>query len=189
MRQKRNQKQKEEIKKLRVNSPFPESNEVLWDRYDLEYGYLNVKDKTILDIGADVGTTADYWLQHGAKKIYAIEGDTEEYNQLVKNIEIMNWKNIVVSEKMFICGVKQFEYLLTTYKTDIVKIDCEGCEEHWLFLRDEIFSLPDQYLVEFHSPFLLGEGIKKLSKNGYKLEQLITVNDSVTVVLYKKQEG
>lgn len=44
------------------------------ENYDVQWGQTNYKDTIVLDFGADVGSTASFFLQKGAKKVVAIEG-------------------------------------------------------------------------------------------------------------------
>jgi len=176
------------MSKFRIESPFKElPNDILWNHYDNEYGYLIVKDKVILDIGADVGTTADYWLQHGAKKIYAVEGEQTHYKQLLINIKNQKWEDVVKAEEMIVCNKNQFVYLLNKYHADIVKIDCEGCEQFWLETDDKTMSIPNVYLIEFHKQAFFERGTDRLQLLGYKLEKLVKVNYGVYVALYNKE--
>ena len=175
------------INKFRIKSPFYElPNNVLWSHYENEYGYLIVKDKVILDIGADVGTSADYFLQQGAKKIYAIEGEDYHYQPLLKNIIKQGWQEVVIPEQMMVCSADNFKTLIEKYPADIVKIDCEGCERFWLELDDNIVSIPDVYIIEFHTPLLSKQGVNKLLNLGYKIENRIDVNWVTCVILFSK---
>jgi 23S rRNA (cytidine1920-2'-O)/16S rRNA (cytidine1409-2'-O)-methyltransferase len=40
--------------------------------------HLDLKDKTVLDVGSSTGGFTDYALQHGAKKVYAVDVGTEQ---------------------------------------------------------------------------------------------------------------
>lgn len=51
----------------------------LWHRAYLPIG------KTVLDLGAGCGETAQFYLNHGAEKVISIEADSECYDKLCSN--------------------------------------------------------------------------------------------------------
>jgi len=53
------------------------------------------KDLTILDVGANIGIVTDYMRPY-AKKIYAIEPASENFEALKKNKEFNNWDNVEI---------------------------------------------------------------------------------------------
>jgi FkbM family methyltransferase len=53
------------------------------------------KDLVILDIGANIGCTVQYFRDH-AKKVYAVEPASEHFEALKKNKEFNNWDNVEV---------------------------------------------------------------------------------------------
>ncbi len=53
-----------------------------------EYGWLNVKNKNVIDIGANIGDTAIYFALKGAKHVYAFEPYPYSYNIANKNIKL-----------------------------------------------------------------------------------------------------
>jgi len=59
-----------------------------------------IKDKIVIDAGANFGEFAIYCIRLGAKKVYAFEPVTETFNRLVKQIEINNLKGKVIPIKM-----------------------------------------------------------------------------------------
>lgn len=50
-----------------------------------DYYLLDVKDKVVVDIGAHVGFSVNYFLEQGAKGIYAFEADPETFKILEEN--------------------------------------------------------------------------------------------------------
>lgn len=50
-----------------------------------DYHLLDVKDKVVVDIGAHVGFSVNYFLEQGAKGIYAFEPDPETFEILKEN--------------------------------------------------------------------------------------------------------
>lgn len=65
----------------------------------LEGVYLDVlnqkKDLTIVDVGANIGVTVQYFRDF-AKKLYAIEPSPENYAALEKNVTYNKWDNVVL---------------------------------------------------------------------------------------------
>lgn len=62
-----------------------------------DYHLLDVKDKIVLDIGAHVGFSVNYFLEQGAKGIYAFEADPETFKVLEENFG-SNPKCMLVNE-------------------------------------------------------------------------------------------
>ena len=58
--------------------------------FENEYNALEVKDKIVLDIGANVGDSSILFSRLGAKKVIALEPQREFFNRCKKNIEINN---------------------------------------------------------------------------------------------------
>jgi len=51
------------------------------------YGYLNVRGRDVVDIGANIGDSALYFAARGAKHVYAFEPFTQTFHQAKRNIE------------------------------------------------------------------------------------------------------
>lgn len=137
-----------------------------FENYDVEYGKLDYTNKIVLDVGADYGSTADFFLRKGAKKVIAVEGNETLYQRLAQNFESIRE---VVPIFLIVDNVEDVARLISTFKPDIIKIDCEGCELHFLELPNWIFSLPQSYVVETHSILLETMFIQKLVRNNYKI--------------------
>jgi predicted RNA methylase len=142
-------------------------NLTIWSLENLEgmYGLLDYRGKSVLDIGADWGTTACFFLRRGARSVIAVEGDLSRYNRLVENIggdcrvfPFFCWINNKAKARRFL-----------EYNAEIVKIDCEGCEDHFLEIADSVFSMPEAYVVETHSWEATKRFKEKFAENGYVL--------------------
>jgi len=46
------------------------------------WGWLHVAGKTVLDVGADYGSTADFFLEQGALRVVAVEADPKLFRRL-----------------------------------------------------------------------------------------------------------
>ena len=54
------------------------------------YDTLPIKDKIVLDVGANIGDTPIYFALHGSKKVIGIEPFPQNYEIAKKNVEINN---------------------------------------------------------------------------------------------------
>ena len=91
-----------------------------WYEYDSAYGWLNVKGKRIVIVGADCGSSAIYFLLHGADYVIQYEKDEERRKR---------WDEVcrdftAVCNKAEMHGEWNNEYP----DADVFIMDCEGCE-------------------------------------------------------------
>ena len=106
--------------------------------YKLESIYtalkLDLKDKTVLDVGSSTGGFSDFALKHGAKKIIAVEKGTNQMNPV-----LLTDTRIELHEKTDILDFK------TDKKIDLILIDVS-----FVSLRDvlpSIYKLADKQTV------------------------------------------
>ena len=121
-----------------------------WEDLDLEthWGWLDVKGKVVLDVGADYGSTADFFLSRGAAGVIAVEGDPRSFRRLKAFTE--RAPNVKAVQKR-VASVADWRELLTSYTAHVVKVDCEGGEGFLLDLDDHLFSKPEAWAVELHT--------------------------------------
>jgi len=148
-------------------SEFERLAPLLWSDYEGEYGFVNYKGKVVLDIGADYGTTAAYFLRKGALRVVAVEADDSCFGMLVKNAV---GESRVEAVHCVVSSPEQFEGLICAYRPDIVKVDCEGCEVSLLEVPDKVFSSVPEYVMEIHSDDLNDLFIQKFGKLGYSVD-------------------
>ena len=146
---------------------------------DNEYESLGVKDRIVLDIGANVGDTSILFSRLGARKVIALEPQLKFFNTCKKNIEINNLVNEIEvlnsgldSKKgFFIIDEKQdskefsfkdtnegikipkitLEDIIPNEKNLILKLDCESCEYNVILNTDKkILQKFERILIEFH---------------------------------------
>jgi len=111
-----------------------------WHEFDLAYGKLEVKDKTITIIGNDCGSSALYFLLKGAKKVIGFEKSDE----LNKKFKEKVCKEFQICDKVEING----EWIGKEYSdTDIFIMDCEGCEKS---LKIEELQKYNQFCIAIH---------------------------------------
>lgn len=124
-----------------MRGPFDED-------YDEQYGSLDYKDKVILDIGADYGSSPMFFLRKGAKKVIAVESNADYVNVLHK-IE-KKVKEVISVDFKISCGYN-ISNLIKKYSPDIVKVDCDGCEVFLLQMTDIDIKLVKDWILELHS--------------------------------------
>ena len=67
---------------------------ILEDEYQL--GSIDLLNKTIIDIGANIGDTALDFVNRGAKKVYSIEPIPQTFSYLIRNIENNSLENVII---------------------------------------------------------------------------------------------
>jgi len=72
------------------------------------YRFLNVQNKSVLDIGAFVGDSPIYFILKGAKEVYAIEPHPDAYNEMLENIKLNNMENKIIPINMGISYEKDY---------------------------------------------------------------------------------
>lgn len=117
-----------------------------WEDYS-QMWVMDVAGKTVIDIGADRGSTAAHFLRWGASKVICVEGSEEMCVQLLENLPLLQYRvdpvNLLVTD-----GETMTQAL--SYPAEIVKIDIEGGEEHLLGVSPEIIRGHEAYMIEFH---------------------------------------
>ena len=103
----------------------------LWHRCYLPVGNV------VLDLGAGCGETAQFYLNHGAKRVVAIESNSDAYELLVKNF---------AHDDRVVCINAQI---------DSVKMDIEGAEKN-MVIETHFFPL----LKRLHTLHSRGSGVQ-----------------------------
>jgi len=84
------------------------------DVFDFEeYKFLNVQNKSVLDIGAFIGDSPTYFILKGAKKVYAIEPHPDAYNEMIENIKLNNMGDKIIPINI---GINYKENYISIYK-------------------------------------------------------------------------
>lgn len=148
------------------------------ENFEDHWGFVDFNEKTVLDIGADFGSTAKCFLHYGAKKVIACEGDDLLYIKLTENFK----DNEKVSTiKKFINCSKDLEYLILSNcienKLDVVKIDIEAYEKFLFGVSSYVINKVKEYIIECHSNEIRDDLVKKFENSGFTI--LKTVNLSV----------
>jgi len=137
------------------------------------YGSLDYEGAAVLDIGAEYGTTAGFFLSKGARKVIASERNSlwaAHYRAWSKGDDRLE------SEEVF--SHRNAERMLKEHKPDIVKVDCEGCEINLLVVPDSIMEGPRAWIMETHSPPLFDRFFALFESLGYTVQVVEEWKDS-----------
>lgn len=138
-----------------------------------QYKNLDVKNKNVIDVGANIGDSAIYFALKGAKHVYAFEPYLYSYNLAKENIKLNGLDNIItlINEGCGKNGFVRIDSEIKNYgnndlkntkygekivitsinsiikkfriKEVVLKIDCEGCE------YDTIYTLYQQSVIKY----------------------------------------
>ncbi len=133
-------------KKLKIASPFRET----YDSFERDYGRIDYNGKVVLDLGADRGSTAAFFLDKGARKVIAVEGNRVLARELRAECNKPQWKDLIVPIELWIDKPVSIENLITMYKPDIVKSDIEHWEILFLDCKPDVLRNVQEYVMEIH---------------------------------------
>lgn len=154
--------------------------------YDIEtlkeiprsYGWMNVKNKTVLDIGGCFGGFSHMALKNGAGRVICVEPEVGNFALMKRNLKGVN--AVLINAAVSTCTSKtiplyltkgkshgnysttefrgrdvvsvkniNFRYLLSHYRPSVLKVDCEGCE--WdILLGQPLPKHVKQIVMEIH---------------------------------------
>lgn len=134
-----------------------------------DYGSVNYEGAVVLDIGADYGCTAEYFLERGAEHVIASE---KRPDWLVRLREWADGKPVTVVGPS---DASTLRSLLRTCKPDIVKMDCEGCESDLLGLPRDALTVPHTWIMETHGAYLHRAVVTLFWRSGYSVKNIWSV--------------
>jgi FkbM family methyltransferase len=215
------------IIEIRLNEKIPYKNKNiimygLKDNGDLidvfiweDYKFLNVNNKIVIDIGANIGDSAIYFALNGAKKVIALEPYPHLFNLATKNvkennlegqIEILNAGygkdgEIFVDEDVKAdlgtilkssgngkpIRIYSLESLVKIFSLEnaVLKMDCEGCEYNLLNEDNSIIRKFSQIQIEYHYGYK--KLVKKLNKAGFQVEYVNREGSEKFGLIYAKR--
>jgi len=175
---------------------------LVYEDLEFMYGYLDVKDKVVVDVGAYLGETAVMFARMGARWVHAYE--PVYYKYVRRNLELNNITNATVhpygvwtEEDVFhinlegLCSgraVGEFKIEVKPVESvmaDVVKIDCEGCEWSLLTLPCPTIRKAEEYAIEIHGPE--PPLVRKLEKCGYAAKRVVRFPDLVSVWHFRRR--
>jgi len=136
------------------------------ENYDDHWRGMSIKGRRILDLGCDLGSTADYFLRNGAISVVGVDAN-QEYIESAWNSNLDNFLPI----RMIITHSKQVEVLINTIMPDVVKVDIEGAEAVLLDLSREILRKPLEWGIETHTSELFERISEKYLSAGFEVSK------------------
>jgi len=146
----------------------------LTEPYGLHLNF-DYTDKMILDIGADTGTTAEFFINRGAKYVWCVEGDQRRCEIGAENLKALYMDKAQMIPAMMIKTPYDFDMLFSLYgytgpqETDLIKIDIEGWECCLLSMNEDILAAQKEFIIDIHGKILTKLIGDKLVRLGYKL--------------------
>lgn len=131
-------------------SPWPERQE----DYEKEYGAIDVKGKVVVDYGSDVGSTAYYFLNKGAKRVIMIDNNPYAYHVYLTKVLHSKFAKEFAEKTEF---HKKFDF----QKGDVLKSDCEGGE---ILLTKDYLNSFQSWVVAVHQKALPKKDFARLQK-------------------------
>ena len=162
-----------------------------------EYKFLEVADKNVIDVGANIGDTAIYFAINGAKKVISLEPFPHSYEDAVSNVKDNGLESTVIllnagygtgseaevdenctsgigSVLFPASGGKKIKIYSLKRLFDefglnsaVAKFDCEGCEYGLLEEDEATLRKIEKIAMEYHNG--LGGILEKLESSGFKV--------------------
>ena len=124
------------------------------------YNSLDVKDKIVIDVGCDFGTTPMYFLRKGANNVFGFSKDKQYFH----NIHYKHY-NVDEDPSALPSAIRNIKRIKTEMMPPhiVLKSDCEGCE--WNFTKEFIDSF-DDWIIAVHTPIKNDSLYQYIKDNG-----------------------
>ena len=118
-----------------------------------DYANILVNDKTILDIGANIGDTSIFYALNGAKKIIGIEPFFKNFDYAQKNIQINNLDHMIILLQAGCSSKKEIIKIDPDYNSNIeskIKKFNTGIDLQMVTLQDiiNVYKIPKNSVLK-----------------------------------------
>jgi predicted nicotinamide N-methyase len=141
----------------------PEPGDLYGIFFQGEYDFLNVKGRTVVDIGAGTGDSAVFFAWKGASQVIGYEPVPEFFSIATKNVELNGLGNIIALHNKA-AGQSVWEdgrrvshssemnpwNRAAIPKGDVLKLDCEGCEYDLILNHPSELADFEAIAIEYH---------------------------------------
>ena len=127
---------------------------------------LDVKGKTVIDIGSSIADTPIRFALDGAKKVMAYEPQKKLHALAKKNVRINHLEGSIILINKAVIKLSE----LDKHRGDVIKCDIDG-GEYDLFLKasDKTLAQYSEILLEYHRGYK--DLVKKLEGAGFKVSK------------------
>ena len=150
------------------------------ENYDIHWRHFVFKDKVILDIGADYGSTVQYFLSQGASKVIAVENDEVLYKALERNFLFSNQVIIIKQE---ISNETDLSKLIQKFSPNIIKMDIDFSEANLMRLSSYVLTKVSGWMIEVYDSILETKLETKFKDAGFKVEFKMPPTDTGRKIL------
>lgn len=138
---------------------------------DIHWGFLNVKDKIVLDLGCGINSehtpTPWYFINDKkAKYVVGVDSSQPSYNWFTQNFVVKNFIPIMDMVDRW----EKIQMYIDYWKPEVIKMDIEGSEILMGPLNKRLFDNVEEIAIEYHNLACLITIENKLKEVGFKLE-------------------
>ena len=168
-----------------VNMVFLSFKPTFFDVFVLrDYDVVDYRNRRVVDVGAFVGDSSIYFVKRGATFVYAIEPNNSAYSELILNAEMNGVRDAIKPINMTVGrNGTSLAKLIEDYgiKTDILKMDCEGCEYDVVLNPTESINEINEIVMELHKWFGDYHKVKYVLKKYFDC-QAVRTNEEVEIL-------
>ncbi len=126
------------------------------------YDSLDVKDKGVIDIGCDFGTTPMYFLRKGAIVVIGFSKDKQYFHSIhYKHVDVDADPSALPTVIKNLKNIR--DEMSPSVPVLVLKSDCEGCE--WNFTQEFIETF-DDWIIAIHTPITNESLYQYIKDNG-----------------------
>jgi FkbM family methyltransferase len=143
--------------------------------YKKEYAFLPVKDRIVIDIGANIADSSIYFAMNGAKKVIALEPFPKNFEIAQKNIALNGFTDKIELINAGCCGGQ-------SSKDMVLDVSAKGasCQTMQSSLGSNIHFYSLRELVDNKYNIINSTAILKIDCEGYEYD-IILSNDRTTL--------
>jgi len=159
------------FKKIILRVPSIEVLGILTEPFEKIYKISDFRKKKVLDVGGFLGETACLFHSWGAQHVVVYESNWLFAKYAKVNLRINKISGLVhnalVDGKNHCNSVNWLDVLMEGF--DIVKVDCEGCEQYLLDVPNDILKKTPYWVIECHNAKIFMDLASKFSSAGFDI--------------------
>jgi hypothetical protein len=137
---------------------------------DVHWGFLNVKDKMVLDLGCGINSehtpTPWYFInEKKAKYVVGVDSDNNSYQWFKQNFIVKNFIPIMDMVDRW----EKIRMYIDYWQPEVIKMDIEGAEIYMNAVDASHFKGVKEIGIEYHNLSCLLSCENKLKEAGFKL--------------------